>query len=165
MAMNRMTALALVAVMTALGFAGAIGAPAQAMAPERTRVDDSFTFTNHFCSFPIRVATRITGTDTLFFDADGNVLRDELHLFVYAVWRNAGSGKTVIEADHVHNVIYADESFAIMGLNFHLSLPHGRTVLIDAGKLVVGPDGDLTFEAGNHQVTDGAVTALCSALA
>jgi hypothetical protein len=147
-----------------LSIIGVMAAPAGAMAPESTRVDDSFAFTNHFCSFPIRVTTTITGTETLFFDAHGDVLRDELHLFVAAVWRNAGSGKTVTESDHVHNVIYADESFAIMGLNFHLSLPDGRTVLIDAGELIVGPDGDLTFEAGNHQATDGAFAALCSAL-
>jgi hypothetical protein len=152
-------------VIAIVSILGVMAGPARAIAPEHTRVDDSFAFTNHFCSFPIRVATTITGTETLFFDAHGDVLRDELHLFVSAVWRNAGSGKTVIESDHVHNVIYADESSAIMGLNFHLSLPDGRPVLIDAGKLIFGPAGDLTFEAGNHQATDGAFAALCSALA
>ena len=73
-----------------ISIVGLMAAPASAMAPERTRVDDSFAFTNHFCSFPIRVATTITGTEALFFDAHGDVLRDELHLFVSAVWRNAG---------------------------------------------------------------------------
>src|SRR5215471_10181775 len=82
--------------------------PAQAMAPKKTHVDDSFKFTNHFCSFPIRVTTRITGSDSLFFDGKGNVLREELHLFVYGVWKNRDSGKQAIERDHVHNVIYPD---------------------------------------------------------
>ena len=136
--MRHVSAFAVSAI-AIVSLAGAMMAPpAMAMAPERSRVDDSFAFTNHFCSFPIRVPTTITGTDTLFFDAQGNVLRDELHLFVSAVWRNPASGKSVIEGDHVHNVFYEEDGFAIMGLNFHLSLPHGRTVLIDAGKLLVG---------------------------
>ena len=89
----------------------------------------------------------------------------KLYPFVSAVWRNPASGKSVIERDHVHNVFYEDGTVAIMGLNFHLSLPHGRTVLIDAGKLRFDTDGYISFEAGNHQVADGAYSGLGSALA
>src|SRR2546427_11430892 len=95
--------------------------PGRALTPDKKQVHDSFSFTNHFCSFPIRVKTRITGTETLFFDEQGNVLRDELHLFVHAVWRNPSSDKSVIESDHVHNTIYPDGSFSEIGLNFRLS--------------------------------------------
>lgn len=139
-------------------------APAGAAAPKTQRVDDSFAFTSNLCSFPIRVRTRITGIETLFFNNQGDTLRDELHLFVYAVWRNPSSGKWVIESDHVNNVIYPDNGFTNIGLNFRLSLPGGRTVLIDAGKLVFNEDGEVIFEAGKHQVSDGDVGALCAAL-
>jgi hypothetical protein len=43
-------------------------------------------------------------------------------------------------------------------------LPSGRTVLIDAGKLLFDNDGNLLFEAGNHQFEDRDVGALCAAL-
>ena len=109
--------------------------------------------------------TTITGTETLFFDAQGRVLRNEVVSVRLRGRRNPASGKSVIERDHVHNVFYEDGTVAIMGLNFHLSLPHGRTVLIDAGKLRFDTDGDISFEAGNHQVADGAYSGLGSALA
>jgi hypothetical protein len=139
-------------------------APASALAPMIKHVDDSFAFTSNLCSFPIRVRTQIAGTETQFFDSQGDTLRDELHLFVYAVWRNPSSGKWVIESDHVNNAIYPDDRFANIGLNFRLILPSGRTVLIDAGKLVFDEDGGVLFEAGKHQVSDGDVGALCAAL-
>ena len=53
--------------------------------------------------------------------------------------------------------------FYEFGLNFHIRLPSGRTVLIDAGKLFFD-DGELVFEAGKHQVQDGDVSAFCAEL-
>jgi hypothetical protein len=148
-----------------IGAISTLTGPALAMAPEIKPVDDSFSFTLDFCRFPIEATTRITGTETHFFDEQGNVLRDVLHLFAYAVWTNPRSGKSVIERDHLTSVIFADdEGFAEIGLNFHVSLPGGRTVLIDAGKVVFDSEGDVVFQAGKHQIEDGDVGGVCAAL-
>jgi hypothetical protein len=149
----------------AIGMVGTFTGPALAMAPEITPVHDSFNFTLDFCRFPIEAATRITGTETHFFDEQGAVLRDVLHLFASAVWTNPDSGKSVIERDHLMSVIFPDgEGFAEIGLNFHVSLPGGRTVLIDSGKLIFDSEGDVVFQAGKHQIQDGDVGAVCAAL-
>ncbi|MDP9295414.1 MAG: hypothetical protein M3O88_01795 [Actinomycetota bacterium] len=133
------------------------------MAPEIKPVDDTFSFTPDICRFPVKATTRITGTEILFFDDKGNVLRDVYHFFAYAVWTNPRSGKSVTEADHLTTVAFPDGGFAEVGLNFHLSLPSGRTVLIDAGKLVFGDEG-IVFQAGKHQFEDGDFAAVCAAL-
>ena len=143
-----------------------VSGTAVAAAPEIKPVDDTFTFVARgICSFPIRVPTHITGTELLFRDRQGNVTEDVIHFFVSAVWRNPDSGKSVIERDHLTGVVLPDDQgFLELGLNFHLSLPSGRTVLIDAGNLHFDNDGNLVFEAGKHQFEDGDFGALCAAL-
>ncbi len=139
---------------------------ASASAPQIKPIDDTFSFTaGDICPFAIRVRTHITGRELLFTDQQGNPSLDVNHLVVYAVWRNPLSGKTVIERDHLSGVILPnDEGFLEIGLNFHLSLPSGSTVLIDAGRLVFDIDGNIVFQAGNHEFEDRDVGALCAAL-
>jgi hypothetical protein len=153
-------ALAIVAVL--LNVAGSASAAAPTIKP----IDDTFSFTfRGLCSFPIRVKTHVTGTEIIFTDSQGNQTIDANHVFVYAVWKNPLSGKTVIESDHLDGVILPDDQgFMELGLNFHLQLPSGPVVLIDAGRLVFDSEGNLLFEAGNHQFEDGDVGALCAAL-
>lgn len=159
---RHLPASVIVSVLT-LGIVATLAGSALAAAPEIKPIDDTFTFTVDICRFPIEAVTRITGTETLFFDDRGDVSRDVLHLFASAVWTNPGSGKSVIEQDHLSGVV-TEAGFLEIGLNFHLSLPGGRTVLIDAGKLVFDEDGNILFQAGKHQFEDGDVGAVCAAL-
>lgn len=145
------------------GIVAALTGPALAQAPEMKPVDDSFSFTPDICPFPIEATGKLTGRETLFFDDQGNVSQDVFHLFFSGVWTNPRTGKSVIERDHLTSVVFPDGGFAELGLNFHLSLPSGRTVLIDAGKLVFD-DGGIVFQAGKHQFEDGDVAAVCAAL-
>ncbi len=57
----------------------------------------------------------------------------------------------------------ADGGFLEIGLNFHIRLASGRTVLIDAGNLFFD-DGELVFDAGKHQVEEGDIDAFCAGL-
>lgn len=150
-------------VMTVFGLAVlSSGASAQAIAPEITQVDDSFTFTSRLCEFPLHVTTRLTGTETAVFDRQGDVIRTLLHNDLYAVWTNPLSGRSVIERDHLFAVVYQDLRSFDIGLNYHLSLPSGRVVLVDAGRLEYRSGGEILFEAGRHPIEDGDVTALCA---
>ena len=146
-----------------ISIVGVMAAPARAMAPERARVDDSFTFTNHFCGFPVQVNERAHGSEIQYFDSAGNPTHDVLLQTVTGTWTNPRSGEYLVERSRVRAVIEQDGGFYEFGLNFHIRLPSGRTVLIDAGKLFFD-DGGLVFEAGKHQVQDGDVAAFCAAL-
>src|SRR4051794_18978675 len=71
---------------------------ASASAPQVKPIDDTFSFkVEDICSFPIRVRTHITGTEIVFTDRQGNPSIDVNHLFVYGIWKNPLTGKTVIE--------------------------------------------------------------------
>jgi hypothetical protein len=54
---------------------------------------------------------------------------------------------------------------AITGDQSRVKLPGGGVILQDAGRLTYDPNGDLTFEAGNHMLTDGDTARVCAALA
>jgi hypothetical protein len=55
-------------------------------------------------------------------------------------------------------------TFTVRGLNWHFKLPSGRTVIIDAGKLVFDAEGDIIFQAGKHQIEDTHFQILCQLL-
>jgi hypothetical protein len=54
---------------------------------------------------------------------------------------------------------------AITGDQSRVKLPGDGVILQDAGRLTYDPNGDLTFEAGNHMLTDGDTARVCAALA
>jgi hypothetical protein len=75
------------------------------------------------------------------------------------------SGKSLIESDHEFAFVQADNSAWDIGLSFHLSLPGGRVVLVDAGKIEADSEQNIVFEAGKHPIAAGDVAAVCAALA
>jgi hypothetical protein len=137
--------------------------PAFATAPRITPINDSFSFTSDFCTFPVQVAESAQGFETQYFDAAGNPTSDVVLLTLTGTWTNPESGEYLVERSRVRNVFPQDGGVYVIGLNYHIRLPSGRTVLIDAGKLFFD-DGELVFEAGEHQAQDGDVAAFCAAL-
>jgi hypothetical protein len=140
-----------------------LGGSASATAPRITPISDSFSFTSHFCGFPVRVNERAQGSEIQYFDRAGNPTHDVLLQTVTGTWTNPRSGEYLVERSRVRALIEQDGGFYEFGLNFHIRLPSGRAVLIDAGKLFFD-DGELVFEAGKHQVQDGDLTEFCAAL-
>ena len=65
--------------------------------PGRARVDDSFTFTNHFCGFPVQVNERAHGIWIQYFDSAGNPTHDVLLQTVTGTWTNPRSGEYLVE--------------------------------------------------------------------
>ena len=54
---------------------------------------------------------------------------------------------------------------AVTGDQSRVKSPGGGVILQDAGRLTYDLNGDLTFEAGNHMLTDGDTARVCAALA
>ena len=156
-----------------------VGVPASAAAPLRFResVDVTFEETafSEACGFG--VAVHLVGTDTteVFFDKDGNLAKvvetdaSFTHTFI-----NLENGNTYTSPSpaSVHITVLRDGSMelAVDGLLGHIkassgdSLRAGRTVWVAefVGPGDIEPVGDPIFQAGG---TDGAVPALCDALA
>jgi hypothetical protein len=163
--MRRLTVLVVFSGMMA--FAGNVVSawPAGATPPESQSFQSSFSYVDHSsCSAPIHVSEYVQERVTRFFDQQGNTVRVNDHLTSQGTWTNRASGESLIERE-TWNVPFdpATETLRVLGLNWHFKLPSGRTVVIDAGKLVFDADG-LIFEAGNHQMVDSDMAALCPLL-
>jgi hypothetical protein len=58
-----------------------------------------------------------------------------------------------------------DGTFTRVGLWYHLNFPRAGDVLHDVGRVVFDSDGNLVFEAGQHQWLNGDIEGMCRALA
>jgi hypothetical protein len=161
--MRRLAVLVVLSGMMAL-FGNVVSAsPAGATPPERQSFQDSFSFVdNSSCSFRIHVSIQFQERVTRFFDQQGNTVRRNDHIASQGTWTNRASGESLIESE-TWNVPFdpETETARVLGLNWHFKLPSGRTVVIDAGKLVFDADGNVIFEAGNHQMVDSDFAVLC----
>jgi hypothetical protein len=153
----------LVVALASVTLAGGLNGVAFATEPMITPVDDSFSFTSNLCPFPVHVRTHEQGIDVQYYDASGDPTSEALLRTFTGRWTNRATGAYLVERSRLRTVFPEDGGFLEIGLNFHIRLPSGRTVLIDAGKLFFD-DGELVFEAGKHQVEEGDVDAFCAAL-
>ena len=121
-----------------------------------------------FCSFAVRVDLDGTGTFSIFDNPPRNIQHYEQQGTITA------NGKTLLVNDH-WNVTTTPPSnpseelgvFTQRGAPFHILVPGGGTVLLDAGYLVtLFPSGTVVVSHGQFPFeVDGDVSALCAALA
>jgi hypothetical protein len=157
-----MRRLAAVTGLLVLGLA-IMASPAGAIEPRTSTFADSTSFViDDICEFPIEINLQVQGTARLFFDRSGNAVREDVHVSYQGTWTNRDSGKSVIEHETVN---FRNDpitgAFEVVGLNWHFSLPSGRTVVIDAGRLILDAEGNIVFEAGKHQIQDTEFQVLC----
>lgn len=147
-------ALLVALVATALGFAAtaSAGAPAVFTVP----ISDSFVDTD-ICGASLPVTTTVSGTIRFTTFADGSQIR---HGDITVTL--AANGKTLTNNQYF-NVFLTDTTRTIVGAIVTYNVPGYGTLQLDAGRLVLGPDGVL-FEAGPHQGFNGDVAGLCSYL-
>ena len=136
--------------------------PAVARKPDKEPFHASFHYTDHECGFGVRVYEALDGTTTSFFDRDGKLVRSRTHITYHGTWTNKDSGTWLAEVETFNNTyIRATHTYRVLGLNWHFKLASGRTVAIDAGRLIYDRHFNLLFEAGNHQIVDDGLEALC----
>ena len=114
------------------------------------------------CGFLIIAEMTGEGRFQVFLDADGNFLRAHVHLSVKGTL--TANGLTVHLGRSVNQFFEADGAVTEVGLVFRDSAPGVGVVLMDRGRLVFDPSGQLVFEAGPHPQLHGDFGELCSAL-
>jgi hypothetical protein len=145
-----------VPVLAAVAISAVLAAPAFAAGPAQTR----FAYVNVFtdpdvCAadgLVLDVVERVSGVFLVWEAMDGSFLRSTVSVDVE--FDIAGSnGVTLYEKDHIVRQFTTD-GFREMGLWEHVRGPRG-TVVIDAGQLVFDNDGNVLFEAGQHDFFHG----------
>ena len=97
-----------------------------------------------------------------FYDHTGAAIANVLHDDFAGT--ETGNGVTLNSSEHAtitDNLVTGTETW--VGQPLKISLPHGRTVTLDAGKLVYASDGSITVEHGPHPFINGDVVAYCAA--
>lgn len=147
---------------------------ASAAAPQTTIVEVNDTFTNDFdCPFPLEEVVSGSFKDMLFFDVNGNpvkeILTAQFQGSFTVTWTNLATGAALTSHEAAPLMVQynPDGSFASLqnvGLLFHVSTPQGGTVLLDVGRVVIRRGQGIVFEAGPHQELNGDTGAFCAAL-
>jgi hypothetical protein len=131
-----------------------------------------FTCNSDATSFDINESGTTHREYTVFYNQAGNETKRILHIFPLAgTFSNAVTGKSVPESAHFDITRtfltpgdISTEQVTVTGLFAKVVLPGGGIILLDAGKIVNDPNGDIIFEAGQHQFTHSQLTEVCAAL-
>ena len=118
-----------------------------------------FTHTEHY---------DVTRTVTDFYDQEGNLLREVVHVRFVGTATNDVTGKTIPVVGVRHLVFdFVNETFTETGVLRHVTVPGQGIVLHESGRFVAPFDEMLPplFVAGKHQLLEGDLTAFCTALA
>jgi hypothetical protein len=159
----RKWSLALALIVLPLAFAGA----ALAVPPttEVTTIVDSVTVDSDICAdfgFDVTFVENGTFKTTTFYDSEGNVVKSILSNFDVRYTSTAtANGKTLSTNYPLVFITYTDADIRV-GLRNAYHVPGEGVVLLDAGRLILDPaTGEVTFEAGQHEIVEGSVDAFC----
>lgn len=102
-----------------------------------------------------------------FHDQDGNLVKIVGQNWGTDTFTNSVTGKAYPMS--FHNTILIDYTpaprrLANVGLLYRLVIPGAGAVVLDVGRLVFQRGSGLIFEAGPHQIIDGDLDALCTAM-
>jgi hypothetical protein len=103
---------------------------------------------------------------TTFFDQAGDPVRAQVHIDFVGVVTNSTTGQTVKDPGRITRTIdLTTGARSNAGLYFSTIVPGVGVVFHDAGHLMYDTAGNLSFEAGPHDVLHGDYVALfCAAL-
>ena len=137
---------------------------ANAAVPERGTFSDSAQGTDPAgttCAFPVQFAQVEYGFYEVFFDAQGNFVRVQIHTNYDATI--SANGHVLNERDTFTRTIFADGTMRDVGLTVHILGPSGL-VIRDAGQIVYSDTNEtLSYVRGPHPQLFGV--SFCEALA
>jgi hypothetical protein len=158
------------AAICAIGISLIAASSATAVPPQVTIIQFApFTDTT-LCSFPIDISFQGDIRVTVFFDKNGNPVR-ELDTFANFLVTFTHGTKTLTTKGPAHGITTFDDEGNIVSIEFdgmsaNVTLPGQGHVLLDAGRLVFDADGNIVTENGPHQVFGTSdAPAFCAAMA
>lgn len=163
------------ALLTAVAaVAGVVAGTAAASKP--VVLEKHHALTRDFANIPDCLAFGFTHTEhydvirtvTDFYDQEGNLLREVVHVRFVGTATNDVTGKTIPVVGVRHLIFdFVNETFTETGVLRHVTVPGQGIVLHESGRFVTPFDETLPplFVAGKHQLLEGDLTAFCTALA
>jgi len=142
--------------------------PASAAHPrpttEVTTIDHETMVDSTLCGFPITFTQNGNFKITTFYDDQGNPTKDILSNYNSRFTETAtANGKSLVtNFPAVYITTYPSGAFVQVGLRAQYTVPGAGVVALDAGRISFSPTGDVLFEAGTHQITDGSAAAFCA---
>ena len=119
---------------------------------------DCGTFTIRETSFSDRV-----DVITYFNDA-GDPVRARLHVEFQGVLTNLSTGKTLRDHASFSDAFdFIGGTLTETGVSFHYKIPH-QGLVADNGRIIFGPNNEVLFAAGSHDVVEQGFTAICPLL-
>jgi len=101
---------------------------------------------------------------TTYFDQSGAATRMRIRWVIHGSLTHSLSGLTLRDQSTLN--ITTDLSTGtqrVVGVGFHYAIPGEGLIWLDAGQLIVGPDGSILFQPGQHDAIAG-FDSLCQAL-
>jgi hypothetical protein len=115
--------------------------------------------------FHVRDDFVFTFTAKLFFDENGELIMIVEQIRGTDTFYSPETGKQFTSRfQNTEHIDPAADTDAVTGVISLLTVPGSGAVLLDVGRIVF-EGGDVTFDAGPHQVVGGDVEGLCEALA
>ena len=118
-------------------------------------------------SFTTTARFEVTRSVKEFYDNDGNLLREELHVRFVGSETNDATGRSLPVNGVRHLTFdYVSGTFTETGVLRHVTLPEQGIVLHESGRIVRDlDDNSLLGQSGPHQLFGGDLTDFCAALA
>lgn len=140
---------------------------ASARKPERAPINETYSFALDCGSFTGLAEGSITGHETVFFDREGNPSRLQAHLRYRATITNTATGKTLKDdSSYSFKVDFVTGVQEVNGRVYDVKDRETGFRIKDVGRLVFDAAGNITFEAGRHDVKfEDATPLYCRALA
>src|SRR5260370_27753339 len=109
---------------------------------------------------------------TFLYNQEGNVTQIVNHVRLVGTLSNSVTGMSVPEKGDFTETDtlatpgdFSTDTLTVTGQYPTVTLPGSGLIVHDVGRLVIAPDGTITFEGGPHPLTDNQVQQLCAALA
>jgi hypothetical protein len=131
---------------------------------EVTTVVNSVTVDEDICAdfgFDVTFVENGTFKTRTFYDREGNEVQTILSNFDVRFTSTATANGKTLSTNYPLVFITRDGADIRVGLRNAYHVPRGGVVLLDAGHLILDGDGNVVFEAGQHDLLNGSVDAFC----
>jgi len=158
----RKSLLALALIVLPLVFAAA--ALAAPPTNEVTTIVDQIDVDEDICAdfgFDVTFVENGTFKTRTFYDRQGNEVKTILSNFNVRFTSTATANGKTLSTNYPLVFITRGDADIRVGLRNAYHVPGAGVVLLDAGHLILDANGDVVFEAGQHDLLNGSVDAFC----